>query len=42
MIPTPAPISLEKLRPEEEMMINLININAKIYVKTHGMTGIVG
>ena len=42
MLPIPAPISLEKLHPEEEMMITIININAKIYVKSHGMTGMVG
>ena len=42
MLPVPAPKDLEKLTPEEEMIISLININVKLYVKKHGMTGIVG
>ena len=42
MLPTPIPTYLEKLYPEEEMMIALVNINAKVYIKKHGMMGIVG
>ena len=41
-LPTPAPCELPELYPEEEMMIARININVKIYVKRHGMTGMVG
>ena len=36
MLPIPAPISLEKLHPEEEMMITIININAKNLCKIAG------
>ena len=38
----PTPKYLPKLTPEEEMMICLIEVNVKIYVKHRGMPSIVG
>lgn len=42
MLPSPTPAFLEKMWPAEEIMIALVNINAKFYIKKHGMTGMVG
>ena len=42
MLPTPAPAFLEKLWPAEEMMIALVNVNIKLYIKKWGMPGMVG
>ena len=42
LFPTPAPLYLPTLTPEEEMMIARIDVNCKLYVKQRGMTAYVG